>query len=389
MKLAPTQRHDPVAYDAELGQWFVFAYDEVRALLVDERLTPDRMHGFAQRAPARALDAVRSQAPWFVGAPQDGSDWIGPIVHAGLRKPDGDAFKDAIAKAAGELLQPLIQQTRFDLVSDYALALSGWMLADFLGVDRREAGRLVEWGQDVIAFLNDIEITADGAERMARSSRAMVDHARDVLARRGAGAHDGFLDLAARAARDKGRELDDGAIASITLPLATGYVDAAQLVAITAWLLLSHPDQRSRLAADPRLLGGAVSEALRFGSPVALVPRTALAPITVRAHVIEAGERLQLSIASANRDPGRFPAPDRFDIGRAQSGALGFGHGRRSCIAAGLARTHTAVAVDVLFREAQGLAIDADAHVTWSPLPGLHALQSCPVSCSPHPVTAR
>jgi cytochrome P450 len=388
MELAPSQRHEPVAYDTELGQWFVFAYDEVRSLLVDERLTPDRMHGFAQRAPARALNAVRSHSPWFVGAPQAYYGWIGPIVHAGLRKPDGDAFKDAIARAAGELLQPLIQHARFDLVNNYALALSGWMLADFLGVDRRDARRLIDWGQDVIAFFNHTEITADSAERMAPSSRAMVDHAHDVLARPGAGAHDGFLHLAARAARTKGTELDDAAIASITLPLATGYVDAAQLVAITVWLLLSHPDQRSRLAADSRLLAGAVGEALRFGSPVALVPRTALAPITVRGHVIEAGERLQLSIASANRDPRRFPAPDRFDIGRAQNGALGFGHGRRSCIAAGLARTHTAVAVDVLFEQAQGLALDPDRRVTWSPLAGVHALQSCPV-CSPHPVAAR
>jgi cytochrome P450 len=207
----------------------------------------------------------------------------------------------------------------------------------------------------------------------------MVDHARDVLAERRAETHDGFLDLAARAAHDRGRELDDAAIASITLPVATGYVDAAELVAITGWLLLGHPDQRCRLAADPRLLAAAVSEALRFGSPVALVPRAALAPITVAGHLIEAGERLQLSIAAANRDPGRFSAPDRFDIGRAQNGALGFGHGRRGCIAAGLARTHTAVAVDVLFGQAQGLALDPDDPVTWSPLPGLHALQSCPV----------
>lgn len=389
MELAPSQRHEPVAYDAELGQWFVFAYDEVRALLVDERLTPDRMHGFAQRAPARALDAVRSHAPWFVGAPQQVDyGWIGPIVHAGLRKPDGDAFKDAIAGAAGELLQPLIHEARFDLVTDYALALSGWMLADFLGVDRRDARRLIDWGQDVIAFFNDVEISADSAERMARSSRAMVEHAHDVLAGRGAGAHDGFLHRAAGAARNKGTELDDAAIAGITLPLATGYVDAAQLVAITVWLLLSHPDQRSRLAADPGLLAGAVSEALRFGSPVALVPRTALAPITVRGHDIDAGARLQLSIASANRDR-RFRAPDRFDIGRAQNGALGFGHGRRSCVAAGLARSHTAVAVDVLLEQAEGLALEADGRLTWSPLPGVHALQACAVSCSPHPVATR
>ena len=53
-------------YDQHFGQWLVFAYDDVRSLLDDERVTPDRMHAFADHAPAAAVEAVREHAPWLI-----------------------------------------------------------------------------------------------------------------------------------------------------------------------------------------------------------------------------------------------------------------------------------------------------------------------------------
>ena len=70
-------------------------------------------------------------------------------------------------------------------------------------------------------------------------------------------------------------------------------------------------------------------------------------------------------------DPGRFPDPDRFDIGRRQAGALGFGHGAHSCIGAGLARMQCAMAVRVLLERAPDLELDPAHEVEWSPLAGV------------------
>jgi cytochrome P450 len=159
----------------------------------------------------------------------------------------------------------------------------------------------------------------------------------------------------------------------------------AQLVANCVWLLLAHEDQRARLAADPALLGGALGETLRYLPPASLATRIALEPIVLRGHRIEPGQTVQLSLAAANRDPRRFPDPDRFDVARRQAGAVGFGHGARSCIGAGLARVQTAIALRALLDRAPGLARDAEREVVWSMLAGIEGPQALSVRATAAP----
>ncbi len=49
---------------------------------------------------------------------------------------------------------------------------------------------------------------------------------------------------------------------------------------------------------------------------------------------------------SAQRDPRRFDDPGRFDIGRNDSGHIGFGGGIHFCIGAPLARMELAISVE-------------------------------------------
>jgi cytochrome P450 len=362
---------DPVVYDPALRQWFLFAYDDVRAALADDRLAADPMHRFAQRAPREALDAVRHHAGWLLNTESSQFAWVRPVLHGGLRSVVGDASARAIAAAADELLDELLERDRFDVVGDYALALSGRVLADFLGVDRRDGGRLMGWARDLVAFFDELEVRVAIAERMARSTAAMVAYAHELVADDRDELRGGLLALVAQAAAARGRRLDDEALGNLTLPVLIGQVPVAQLVANTVWLLLEHEDERRRLAADPSLLPSAVSEALRYLPPGPLATRIALERIDLRGHVVQAGQAVQLSLAAANRDPGRFSDPDRFDIARREGGALTFGHGPHTCLGAGLARLQTGAAVRALLARAPELELDPGRDVAWSALPGL------------------
>jgi cytochrome P450 len=388
MDVAPPRRRSSVTYDVHAGQWFVFGYDDVRSLLVDARLTPDRMATFRRGASAQAVAAVQARAAWLLHPSGTDYEWIGPIVRAGLRDRGGATFKRAVAEACDELLDDLLERPSFDVVNEYAFALSARMVAHFLGVSDRDGRELLEHGLDLVAFFSGIEISVDGADRMARSVSAIVDRCMALVEARDV--QHGFLSAAQRSAAAHGRAVDEEAVATITLPLVTGHVDAAHLVAMTVWLLLEHPGERARLAADERLLAGAVSEALRFGSPVALVPRTTLEPIALRGHHVERGARMQLSLAMANRDPTRFPDPDRFDITRPPSGALGFGYGARACIASGVARLLAATAVSTLVGRGLGVTVAAKAGARWRPVRGINAVQALELHVAlPHASEAR
>jgi cytochrome P450 len=185
----------------------------------------------------------------------------------------------------------------------------------------------------------------------------------------------GFLELVADAAANHGRELDDETVGNVTMPFLTGQIGVAHLTANTVWLLLTHDDARARVAADPSLLAGAIAETLRYVPAVMLIARFALEPVTLGGHVIRAGDLVQLSVGAANRNPTRFPDPDRFDITRPRGGALGFGYGAHSCIAAGLSRMQTPIAVGALLERAADLELDPAREPVWSAVPGVRGIE--------------
>jgi cytochrome P450 len=77
---------------------------------------------------------------------------------------------------------------------------------------------------------------------------------------------------------------------------------------------------------------------LRFGAPLQYVGRTLRCDSEVAATAMQAGQRLFLLLASANRDEREFANPDAFVWDRRPPRHLAFGHGVHFCIGVHLAR---------------------------------------------------
>ncbi len=60
------------------------------------------------------------------------------------------------------------------------------------------------------------------------------------------------------------------------LLLLAGHVAVRNLIGNVVYLLLTHPDQWSRLQFQPKLLHNAIEETLHYEPPVTLIPRIAL-----------------------------------------------------------------------------------------------------------------
>jgi cytochrome P450 len=90
-----------------------------------------------------------------------------------------------------------------------------------------------------------------------------------------------------------------------------------------------------------------------------------------------------VAIASANRDPDRYPAPDRLDIGRDAGGNLAFGHGIHYCLGAPLARMEGVIAFGALLSRFPGmtLAVPPDS-LRWRPSTLIRGLETLPVRLS-------
>jgi cytochrome P450 len=110
------------------------------------------------------------------------------------------------------------------------------------------------------------------------------------------------------------------------------------LLAAVWHALLEHPEEFGRLRREPGNLSQALEELLRFASPSRTVFRIAQGPAVIGDARIAKGHHVHLRLAAANRDPSRFPDPDRLDLARGQSGHLAFGRGRHACAGAQLIR---------------------------------------------------
>jgi 4-methoxybenzoate monooxygenase (O-demethylating) len=98
------------------------------------------------------------------------------------------------------------------------------------------------------------------------------------------------------------------------------------------------PDQYHALRQNPSMTRTAFDESLRWDSPSRMAGRITTRDVAIEGHTIPAGTRCGLLFAAANRDPRKWPDPDRFDIGRELRGQVGWGAGVHMCVGRTLAQ---------------------------------------------------
>jgi cytochrome P450 len=185
-----------------------------------------------------------------------------------------------------------------------------------------------------------LALADDGAARFA----AYVD---ELIAARRVDPKDDLLTALVQAESD-GDTLDAVELVStVVVFIGAGIENTKHYIGASIAWLLRHSEQLARVRSDPSLLPRALEEVLRLEPPVQIaLPRLALEDTVVGGRPIPAGERVSAVIGAANRDPGAYPDPDRFDIDREGPPNLSLASGAHYCTGAGLARLEASVAVE-------------------------------------------
>jgi cytochrome P450 len=157
--------------------------------------------------------------------------------------------------------------------------------------------------------------------------------------------------------------------------LFAGHATTQDLIAAGIVNLLRHPSQLDLLRAQPSLIGKAVEELLRFEGPIKILTRWVIDDLVLHDRRIEAGQRVFLVLAAANRDPRRFRDPGSLDIGRSPNPHIAFGRGPHTCVGAQLARIEARHAIGRVFERLPGLRL-ADQELQWQPVFAARSLVS-------------
>ncbi|MFH9672258.1 cytochrome P450 [Streptomyces sp. NPDC017405] len=168
----------------------------------------------------------------------------------------------------------------------------------------------------------------------------------------------------------------------VYLLLIGGHETTVNLLSTAALALLNHPEQLDELRTDPELLPMVVEEFMRYEVPVCMATvRFTDQPVDIGGVRIPAGELVTLSLGAANRDPRRFPDPDRLLLRRNDPGHLAFGHGIHRCLGAALGRMEARIALGGVVNRFPRMTLAADqADLPWRNTTMLRGLESLPVT---------
>ena len=268
-----------------------------------------------------------------------------------------------------------------DVVADLAEPLPRAVIGELLGIPEAHRRACADWSAAVARSLDALPIPEDRplVAEGQRARRALGGYVRELVASRRARPEPDLLSTLVEAADQDGLLSDSELVAMAVLLLVAGTETTVSLIATTIWALLRHPDALAQLREAPWLLPAAIEEAVRWESPVQRTWRIAKTDVEVAGQRIPAGALVVLLLGAANRDPVRFPDPDRFDLGRRDLGHLAFGAGVHACLGAFLGRLETQVAVGTLLRRWPSLQL-ATERPAWRPTATLRGLATLPVT---------
>ncbi|TDC94697.1 cytochrome P450 [Saccharopolyspora aridisoli] len=360
-----------------LPVWTITRHDDVKAALTDSRLAKDFR---------RSREVILAKAGG-TGRPFNSDDLseqmlnLDPPDHTRLRKLVVKAFtarrieslRPRVEEIAAELLDAMAGSTEVELLDALAFPLPIRVICELLGVDESRRDDFRQWTNTLLDASDDASRSQAGA--------AMAAYLAELVAAKRQSPADDLLTALIEVSEDEDRLSEGELISMVFLLLVAGHETTVNLIGNGVLALLRNPDQWAALVADTSLVTGAVEEVLRFDGPVMHGTfRHTTEAVVIGDVEIPAGEIVWVGLASANHDPGKFPEPERFDIGRDPHGHLSFGHGIHFCLGAQLARMEAQIALRQLAERFPGLSAAGDLDdVEWRFSTLIHGLQRLPV----------
>jgi cytochrome P450 len=252
------------------------------------------------------------------------------------------------------------------------------VICDMLGVPSEDRDSFRSWTATLAATLEPFPSgpVQDAADE---AIVAFIDYFRGLIADRRANLSDDLLSALIEAEQAGDRLDEHELILTSLLLLAAGFETTTNLIGNGTLALLCNREQWQKLVDQPELASRAVEELLRYDSPVQLAtPRVARTEVEVDGGVMQEGEIMIPAVGAGNRDPDRFPEPQKLDVTREDVVPLSFGGGPHFCLGASLARMEGAALFECLPARIPTLDLE-EQEPRWRPTMNIRGLESLAV----------
>lgn len=340
-----------IAHRPEVNAWVVVDYALVRSGLRETRLSNAVAgSGPAEGPLAPLLEVLRDQL--FL---------MDPPRHRRLRQLVAKAFTprsvDALEDGARADCNALLDFDQGDFVARFAYPYPVQVIARLFGIPAHEHEAFRDWSNDIAAFVVQHKPPREVVAKALQAVSEIKPFLRARVRSRETSGDDLLSELLA--AREEGEGMTEDELVHTAMQfLIAGHETTTNLLGNIVLALAGDPSLLLAVRQQPSLALAVVEETLRHDPSVQMVDRVAKEPLQLGDARINAGDRVMLSVAGANRDPTVFANPSRFALGRPNVRQhLGFGFGIHVCLGAALTRLEARLAVERLAQMAERIEV--------------------------------
>lgn len=374
------RREDPVYWDRFLHAWVVTRYADV--VTVFQRFSAQRTPT-PEQLTAMGLTALTPLAQVMVRQML----FLDPPAHGRIRGLASRAFtprrvevlRSHIQDIMDDLLDGVQARGEMDVIADLAYPLPAIVTAEMLGVPPSDRDQLKAWSADFAEVLGNFQHNPERAPRVLRSVDEMSAYFRAAIREHQQHPRDDLITALVMAEQDGDRLSEEEVVANCIVIMVGGQETTTNLIGNGVLTLLRHRDQLEKLRADPSLVPSAVEELLRYESPSQYTARLAPADVELGGKLIRQRQAVIAVMGAANRDPERFPDPDRLDICRQDNRHVAFAWASHFCFGAPLARLESQIAFATMLRRLPALQLTPEPLI-WRENLGLRGLTALPVT---------
>ena len=340
---------DPVHWDPFLHAWVVTRYPDVLEVLLnfsaDRTPTPAQLDemGLSSLSP---IARVMVKQMLFMDAP----------AHTRLRGLSSKAFTPArveelrghIQDIVNQLLDGIQSKGEMDVIADLAEPLPAIVTAELLGVPTSDHVKLKLWSADFAEMLGNFQHNPERYPRVLKAVANLTEYFQNAIREQRETPREGLIHSLLTAEIDGDRLTEEEVIANCIVTMVGGQETTTNLIGNGLLTLLRNPAEMQKLRNDSSLIPSAVEEMLRYESPSQHTARMCPSDREMGGKLIQKRQAVIAVMAAANRDPERFPDPDKFDITRKDNRHLAFGYAAHFCFGAPLARVEGQVVFEAL-----------------------------------------
>jgi len=373
------RREDPVHWDPFLHTWVVTRYADVVRVLRDFSAlctpTPAQLSAMDLSA-LNPIAQVMVKQMLFLDAPAHSR--IRSLAAAAFTPQRVEVLRGHIREIVRGLLGKVKPRASMDVIADLAVPLPCIVTAEILGVPVEDHHQLKLWSQDFAEMLGNFQHNPDRIPKILKTMEDMTAYFRAAMHGNNL-RPDGLVNSLKNAEIQGDRLTEEEVVANSIVTMVGAQETTTNLIGSGTLSLLRHPDQLEKLRLDPSLIPSATEELLRYESPSQHTVRLAPEDTELGGKEIRKRQAVRAVMAAANRDPERFPDPDRLDITRQDNRHVAFGYGAHFCFGAPLARIEGQIALEEMVRWFPHWSLEPGPLV-WRTNSGLRGLTSLRVS---------